>query len=651
MSRRRSLLGCLLSTTFVFALIASSSPAAHAMDQVRIETKTDLAVTNYGVTGKGVVIAILDRGIDYTHPDFRNADGTTRIKWILDQKGQNLCPGSPAAVEYSEAQINASLTSGTPLGTRDAVGHGTVTTGLAAGNGRAFASGKYKGIAPEADLIIVKVTSEGALAHDAQPAEASFQGCIDEALTWLDSKLTLLGKPVVALINSGVQWGPIDGTSAVSRKLDAVFGENRPGRVYVGAPGDEGSYSNHAGGTYTNSAATIVRLNKSTADTTYMQMWYTGSAPAQVTVTFDDGTVVGPVAAGGFLDQSGVYIIQYNPGTEFYPWTSTSGDRAVWIRIIGHQTGGSVRIQGTPGSGSFNVYGDPNGIVQFTDHLVTGRLTDYAASKCAVNGACYVMRNNWTDIDGIARSQTGEGTTGQRWTGSSSGPTRDGRSYGNDITAPGQNIFGSYARNSAWATSRFNLVQDGGGWYGRAGATSGSAPLLVGAVALMLQRNPNLTATQVRNFLHSTGRSDANTGTTPNVNWGWGKLDVNAAVGAVPQPAGTVPDGKTAPGTPLTVKKATGTQLRLDWGASCNSVDSDYEVYEGQVGSFASHVPKLCTTGGLRSATITPGSANRYYLVVSRTVDREGSYGVNGAGVQRAISASACVPQDVRRCP
>ncbi len=634
------------------ALTCAAALSASAMDLVRQETKTDLAVSTYGVTGKGVVVAILDRGIDYTNPDFRNADGTTRIKWMLDMSGQNGCPGSPAPVEYTEAQINAALSGGTPLGERDAVGHGTVTTGLAAGNGRAFASQKYRGIAPDADLVIVKLTSEGAPAHGTQAAETGFQGCTDDALNWLDQKITALGKPVVALIDSGTQWGPIDGTSAVSRKIDQLFGENRKGRVFIGAPGDEGNLSNHARAAYATGSPTIVRMNKSDTTTRYMQIWYTGAAPANVTVTFDDGTVTGPVAPGAWLDQNGIYIIQYNPGAEFYPWTSTSGDRAVWIRVIGHSGGGSVRLQATSGSGNFDVYGDAGGVMTFTDHLTPGRLTDYTSTKTIVNGAAYVDRTNYVDIDGIPRTVNTEGLTGQLWTGSSGGPTRDGRTYGVDVATPGHNAFGTYGKDTYWATFRNNLIQDGGGWYGRHGATSASAPILVGAVALMLQRNPNLTTADVRNILRTTARADApNTGAVPNASWGWGKLDVYAAVGAVPQPGGAVPDGRRRPGQELTVQKANGGQLRLDWGVSCNLADSDYEVYEGQVGNYTSHVAKLCSTGGARNATFAPASGARYYLVVPRTADREGSYGLTSAGVERAPAAAACVAQSIRACP
>ena len=125
-----------------------------------------------------MIVAILDRGIDWKNNDFRNDDGTTRIKWIFDltdNTGAN-APGNTYGVGtiYTEAQINAANNGGTQLATRDAVGHGTTTTAIAAGNGRNLADRKYRGIAPKASIIAVKFTTEGAPAHDTQPAEAPF---------------------------------------------------------------------------------------------------------------------------------------------------------------------------------------------------------------------------------------------------------------------------------------------------------------------------------------------------------------------------------------------------------------------------------------------------------------------------------------------
>ena len=491
------------------------------------------------LTGRGVTVAILDRGIDWDHPDFIRPDGTTRIRWILDMTGQNGCdannPGL-APVEYSASQINDALAGGAGIDSRDAVGHGTVTAGIAAGNGSAFAGGKYAGLAPEADLIVVKITSEGAPAHDGEPAEAAFNGCINTALDWLETKMNLLGQPTVALINSGTQFGPIDGTSAVSRKIDAVFGSNRPGRVYVAAAGDEGGLPNHSGADYDDTGDTVISLiKKSGSEPSYLYMWYTGTLGADVSVEFADGARVGPVGPGENLDESGVTIVQYDPGQEFYRWQSTSGDRAVWIRIQGHEGPGSVRVRAIePGSGYFDLYGDLSGAnltstMTFSDHLVSGRLNDYSSTNSAIVVGAHVARHQYTDIDGIVRDFSYEGLTGDLYFQSSGGPTRDGR-LGVDITAAGHNVFAALAQNSYWATGRSNMIQDSGGWYIRGGATSGAAPVVVGAVALMLELKPDLTADQVRAILRDTAVTDAATGTIPNLDWGYGKLNLSGAI-------------------------------------------------------------------------------------------------------------------------
>ncbi len=504
-----------------------------ALDQARQSTGANAAKQKYGVTGKGVVVAILDRGIDWRHPDFLNSDGTTRIQWMLDMSGQNGCPGNPAAVEYTRAQINAALQGGPAIPERDAVGHGTLTAGIAAGNGSA-SSGLYTGMAPESDLIIVKMTSEGAPAHGAEAAESPFNGCLEEAFDWLDAKITVLNRPAVALINSGVQlWGPTDGTSAISRKIDTIFGRNRPGRIYVEASGDEGGLPTHAGGTYDGTAATAIGFSRSSGVSSQMAIWHTGSVPAQISVTIG-GLTVGPVAPGGFAqsDDGTVQIFHYQPGSEFYPVTSTSGDRFADIVISGHsgQTGTiALRAQGT-GTGKFDAYSDAAPVSIFTDHLVSGRITDYASTLSAiVTGAHGNNRLTYADLDGVTRNVPNEGGPGQLWVYSAGGPTRDGR-IGVDITTPGQNIFAPIATNSYWATFRFNSPLGSNGYYVRQGATSGAAPITVGAIALMLQVNRNLTSDFAKALLHATAISDANTGVTPNNDWGYGKLSVSAAI-------------------------------------------------------------------------------------------------------------------------
>ena len=203
------------------------------MDQVRQLTGVDAAVAQYGVTGRGVIVALLDRGIDWKNADFRRANGTTRIAYIFDMTDNTgaHAPGNTYGVGtiYTRQQIDDALKNGTPLATRDAVGHGTTTAGIAAGGGRNNA--KYRGIAPDSTIIVVKITTEGAPAHDAEPAEAPFYdpALIPVAIDFVRDKAHELGLPAVMLLNLGVQGGPTDGTSDLARKIDATVGPGIPG--------------------------------------------------------------------------------------------------------------------------------------------------------------------------------------------------------------------------------------------------------------------------------------------------------------------------------------------------------------------------------------------------------------------------------------
>ena len=94
----------------------------------------------------------------------------------------------------------------------------------------------------------------------------------------------------------------------------------------------------------------------------------------------------------------------------------------------------------------------------------------------------------------------------------------------------------------------------------------------------------------------------------------------------------------------LTVDKS-GDDVTLVWQGSCAGSEDDYAVYEGTLGSFTSHTPRACSTGGTASHALTPSAGDTYYLVVPIHADREGSY-----GDERPPSTTACAPQQVRPC-
>ena len=117
---------------FLIWFLAPAVSVSLADDLVKQETRVADAVAKYGVAGNGVIVAVMDRGIDWQNNDFRNSDGSTRLAYIFDltdDSGANAVdnPYGMGTI-YARNQINNALINGTTLPTRDAVGHGTATT-------------------------------------------------------------------------------------------------------------------------------------------------------------------------------------------------------------------------------------------------------------------------------------------------------------------------------------------------------------------------------------------------------------------------------------------------------------------------------------------------------------------------------------------
>ena len=114
-------------------------------------------------------------------------------------------------------------------------------------------------------------------------------------------------------------------------------------------------------------------------------------------------------------------------------------------------------------------------------------------------------------------------------------------------------------------------------------------------------------------------------------------------------PAGAVPDGATVPGEPLKIAKLPDDLILLSWSPSCAPSDTDYAIYVGTLGDFASHVPAFCSTNG-ETTQLLGGIADHYYLVVPLNPLREGSYGLDSQGFERPPSSRSCLPQETGAC-
>ena len=185
------------------------------------------------LTGKGVLLAVLDSGIDITLPEFRKTDGSTRIRYLLDQTMGNR--------EFSGEELDEFLLSGerNSFPGMDTSGHGTAVAGIAAASSVRREEGNYQGVATEAELLIVKLGI---------PEARSFPRTTEimRGVTWAIRKSLELGMPLVINLSFGNSYGAHDGASLIERFLDNAAEIGRT-VICVGS-GNEGANGGHLAG-------------------------------------------------------------------------------------------------------------------------------------------------------------------------------------------------------------------------------------------------------------------------------------------------------------------------------------------------------------------------------------------------------------------
>lgn len=244
--------------------------------------------------GKGILTAVIDSGIDYSHPDFRNTDGSTRIRALWDQSiAGNPPEGYFLGTEYTQDQINAALQEPTKVRqeqvvpSRDVSGHGTSVAAIAAGNGRGSVGGIYAGVAPESELLIVKL---GNPRREGFPRTTELMQGVDYVLR----KALEYRMPVAINISFGNTYGSHEGTSLLERYLDDM--SNYWKSVICVGSGNEGTSAGHTSGMLKEREEQRVELGVQQREPALnVQLWKSYVDEVDISVIGPSGVRVGPI--------------------------------------------------------------------------------------------------------------------------------------------------------------------------------------------------------------------------------------------------------------------------------------------------------------------------------------------------------------------
>ena len=518
------------------------------LDVSRAATKADLVQSGAGLsaprTGAGVIVGVVDTGIDYSLADFKTSGGATRIRSIWDISGV-AAGGSPRTC--SATTIN----NGT-CAERDLNGHGTHVAGTAAGNGRLQAG--FVGMAPDAEIVFAKTTrsttADGNFADDDVVA----------ACAYIFQQAGAAGKPAVINMSIGGFGGPLDGTTNYEQALSNLTGA---GRIIVVSAGNSGSATSAYGAehlSYAVSGADFAGASETpvfpAADnsTGYVSLWYSsGSISVGIAARADSSTdtaVISAAIAPGqstalldLKDSSNTVLAHYQIDATTTSFSSNGAHNVfvsiqpVAARYFSIYTFGNGTFDAWPINLHFSTRNDKYWMPG--DNQKT--IGEPGTSLKVIAVGAYTTKKQWTDVNGATQTFTswcdpnGFDTIGDIACFSSRGPTRDGR-VKPDIAGPGHRIAAALSNDAVPnhdATDRMlggRLLMESG--------TSMSAPHLTGIVALMLQANPTLTYAAAVQALQASATKDSFTGSGSNNTWGAGKVNALEAVKAVSSSTG-----------------------------------------------------------------------------------------------------------------
>lgn len=468
---------------------------------------TTLQTRDTSLTGSGTLVGVIDSGIDYTHPDFRNPDGSTRILELWDQtiqpesvSGGRSPDGYSLGTLFTRDIINEALNTPSTAAqnaicpSRDLSGHGTHVAGICAGNGRA-SNGIYRGIAYEADLLIVKLGSSNPRSF---PNTALLMMGVDFCVR----KSLRLNVPLALNLSFGNTYGSHSGSSLLETYLDSVCELGRIS-IVVGS-GNEGSASGHTGGVLSESKSDSIQFSISDYTTSLnIQLWknywdefsVTLTPPTGVGITFPNG----PGAWRYSFGETEIYSYNGEP-TPYTPFQEIYID---FLPQNTYLTPGVWTIRLTPQrirSGIWDMWMPSSAIRNQTTAFLlptpdTTLTIPSTSSRVITVGAYDSTQNTYAPFSG----------RGFTWNNQFIKP---------DLVAPGVNI---------------TSCAIGGGYEQRSG-TSMATPFVTGTASLLLQwgiiegNDLFLYGEKIRAFLINGAKPLPGFTSYPNPQIGWGAL-------------------------------------------------------------------------------------------------------------------------------
>lgn len=459
-------------------------------------------ITGGALSGRGVLVGIVDSGIDYAHPDFRNADGTTRIELYWDQTADRV---------YTKEEIDRALQAGSVperlaiVPAADISGHGTAVAGIAAGNGRA-SGGRYRGVAYESALMVVKL---GNSVGNSFPRTTNLMTAMD----FLVREAAARRMPIAINLSFGNNYGAHDGTSLLEQYLNGVsnFGRN----CIIAGTGNEGAARGHAAGNVSSGARTEEFAVGPGEPSLTLQLWKNFADVFQIELIAPNGEReilregTGSVRPGkvrqAVLDGTQIAIYYGEPK----PYSVNQEIYFAFLPISGRITGGSWRLVLTP------------------VRIVSGEYRLWLPGSEAVGRATGFLRGTPETTLTIPSTAANVISVGAYDSGTGSYAYFSGRGYAvgtrqekPDIVAPGVDI----------------LTAAPGGGYSLKTGTSMAAPFVTGAAALLMQwgmiegNDAYLYGEKVKAYLRRGAGKLAGFSEYPNAQTGWGTLCVSGSI-------------------------------------------------------------------------------------------------------------------------